>query len=270
MNSNTPITHNVLKKCIRYAATRKGDINLESEYVSHFRNALVNSGYICASYEKGTHYQAIPPTFITVPAPVTGDPKKFKPTFMYMLNGCYTMHFLTNLLSFCHSNDIQVSIVKRDTSSSSIYSLLPPIILLNNAFAPKEFSDENKCKWIDSDFALELLDGQPTVGEYKKTLSPINERLNINGLKVEPESFPRVATDKGRGYCHKWIEESEGNYLESPTNNYDWMYLYCHWKRNKPLVLYEAKGILYVPKDVHLPFLYQRALFVMNIGQPST
>lgn len=102
MNEGRPITTQILKKCIRYAATRTNIDYLDGCFVSRLRNLLVNSGYICPSYGKQTLYQAIPPTFVKIPAPVNVE-KKQGATYWYMLCGCYTQHFMTDLISYCEN-----------------------------------------------------------------------------------------------------------------------------------------------------------------------
>ena len=273
MNEGRSITSRVLEKCIRYSATRT-QINYLSDdkFVSRLRNLLVNSGYICPSYSGRTLYQAMPPTFIKIPAPPILEGKRGA-TFMYMLGGCYTRHFITDLMRFCESHQIDIKIKKLSSSiSSGALSLLPPIILLDNKFDPCLFISETKnlCEYNKGDLALEMLNILPSIKDYQQTLSPIVGEMNIKLLEADGNKFPRIRTSIAEGYNRsQWLETKENTYLQPKVREYAWMNLFCRFKQNRPMLLFNTTGDISFPENIHLPYLLQRALFIMNIGQPQ-
>ncbi|WP_303733703.1 hypothetical protein, partial [Phocaeicola plebeius] len=274
MNEGRPITTQILKKCIRYAATRTNiDYLSDGCFVSRLRNLLVNSGYICPSYGKQTLYQAIPPTFVKIPAPVNVE-KKQGATYWYMLCGCYTQHFMTDLISYCENEERNLTIrlkLQSGKSASSAYSLLPPVLLLDNNFDPEDFNNEtgNHCICNSGDLSMEILSKLPSIIDYNNTLKRFDGVMNITLLDEDGNNFPRIRTSIAEGYKRtKWIEDAEG-YMYSPIRDFAWMELYCKYKQNVPMLLYSSTGEICIPDNIHLPYLLQRVMFLMNVGQPQ-
>lgn len=274
MNEGRPITTQILKKCIRYAATRTNiDYLSDGCFVSRLRNLLVNSGYICPSYGKQTLYQAIPPTFVKIPAPVNVE-KKQGATYWYMLCGCYTQHFMADLISYCENEERNLTIRQKSQSgksASSAYSLLPPVLLLDNNFDPEDFNNKtgNHCICNNGDLSMEILSKLPSIIDYSGTLKRFDGIMNISLLDDDGNNFPRIRTSIAEGYKRtKWIEDAEG-YKYSPIRDFAWMELYCKYKQNAPMLLYSTTGEICIPDNIHLPYLLQRVMFLMNVGQPQ-
>lgn len=276
MNNGKPFTNKLLLKCIRYAATRiHVNFQLEGGFFKEIRNLLVNSGYISPSYEDH-EYQAVPPAFIKVPAPVDINPQRGA-SYMYMLCGCYTWKFISVLFEYCKKNNILVQ-AKEEYGESLAHSLLPPTLFFNNSFNPADFSKECEiqCGWNEGDFALDLLNMIPIITEYDNVLTPIREGMfNIRLQQPNSEEFPRVRTSLGTRYDNThiyWIEMDEDRFCDSSVKEVSWMGLYCRYKKNLPMIMASNTGEICLPKTMlmHLPYIVQRAMYVMNNGLPRS
>ena len=274
---NEPITNNVLKKCIRYSSTRR-DINFfENEnFVSTLRNLLVNSGYLCPDYQNGnTKYQAMPPTFLRIPPRVNlGNGRNTTHNGMFMLGGCYTRKFLADLCEYCKCNEISLFVKEKNANNAtSAYSLLPPILLLEDSFDVNDFIEVtgNNCEYTSNDLALALMEIQPGFTAFEETLEGIEDTtFNADIQPTVDENYPRVRTSITGGYqTRKWIELSANKFASTDIRDFSWMDLYCRYKLQKPTLLYNGTGEICVPNNVHFPYLIQRAMFLMNVGQPQ-
>jgi hypothetical protein len=275
MNNGQAITKDRLMKCIRYAATRvQLDNSSDSGFVRRVCNLLINSGYICPSYEGSTHYQAMPPTFIKVPGRpgIGGD--RFHATgvtYNYMLVGCYTRKFISQLKEYCNKKGLQLMTKLEDGVSTSLASkLMPPVIILDNQFDPEEFQTVCPCNYVTNDYVSQFLEMLPSIEDYANTnLETIeNDNMNINLIDTN-EKCPRVRTSiatNHRGMHNYYIENDDGTFKSGKDK--DWMSLYCRFCKGEPILTSSQNEICF-PTDVHLPYLFQRVLFIMNNGQPQ-
>ena len=274
MTENKMITNNVLQKCIKYTATRtRVNYSADLNFISRLKNLLVNSGYLSPSYVRGcTRYQANPPTFIALPSSKGGNQDRF-----YMLAGCYTQKYLVGLVNYCREHEIEIYLQKKnEINASAAYSLVPPIILIQSKFDPHSFMEETKCLcgYNDDDFALSLLTKVPSIAEYEHTLREIDEdmfNIDLEPLNNSEENlFPRVRNSSAKDFTRsRWIELERGHYAASSVKDYAWMELFCRYKQNKPIFVSSRNGKLYIPDNIHLPYIVQRVLFIMNVGQPE-
>jgi hypothetical protein len=63
-----------------------------------------------------------------------------------------------------------------------------------------------------------------------------------------------------------YIEYDDGTFKRGKDK--DWMSLYCRFRKGEPILTSSQNEICF-PTDVHLPYLFQRVLFIMNNGQPQ-
>lgn len=265
MEENGVINEARLKKCIKYSADIMDLDTTEDNFYTKVRYLLINSGHLCAQYGNPNKYQTIPPTFIKIPRSFSG----IKNQQVYMLTGCYTKKFLSDLARYCTTNNIQIYTFSNN-SNDNFANLLPPAILLNYNFTPNDFSYNTKhqCEtYSKEDLAVNLLSFLNTINDFESTLKEANI-TNKNLLPTDSNIFPRIRTDNNPIYIkHYYIEEQENSFRTSRIKDSSWMNLYCISKKLQP-VFYVDDNSLYVPSSIHLQYLMQRALYMMNIGLP--
>lgn len=275
MNPNREISRQGLEKCIRYACTHMMvDLASEYKFISKVKYLLINNGFINPRYGNTTGYQVVPPTFIKVPYFSNNDA-------LFMLIGCYTRRFMSDLLNYCSINSVMV--YKRNNGNEILKSpsqkLLPPILLINSNFDIEQFrqSTNHSFEYTGKrDYAKELLAFSATVEDFSGTL----QEEFIGALRMTPPSengFPRIRLSNTE-HIKSFVEKSEGVFMNSFVKNNVWKELYCKSNKGKPLFIltsesetgYRSILHLYVPcgNNMHLPYIVQRALFVLNLGLP--
>ena len=266
------ISHDKFRKCISYAATRLG-INIQQEgFISKMKKMLSNVGILSIDYSTNK-CQAIPPTFLRVPFSLN----QVKETQMQMLCGCYTRAFVADLISYCEKKKIGIYL-KGNCRLVGKYEeerLLPPIILIDYQFDPKDFSEQYKhqCDIMgDYDFAQSLL---KIVPEYKDicakfTFAHDDSVQFLSRLdSTEAASFPRIRTIKNStGQKYRYIEKSNNEFAEIGKGLTTWASIYCHHEMKTPMAVFTRDNTVYLPTTLALPCYVERALYLMNLGLP--
>ena len=273
MEPNSTITRNRLEKCIRYAATRLDIDTNQIAFTTKVINLLVNAGYISADYIS-RHYQAIPPAFHKINLFVGGDVDFTGKG--YMITGLYTRKFLTDLCNYCRNKGVNVKYRYSDLlkNSRSYLRLLPPILILEKKFNPEQFIEQYPMHHVffdnDNDMAMDILTMTPSISEYSKSLVTIpQDSFNVDLVNTSETRFPRVREDNPYAYNnHVYVEETDNSFLRPTISEHAWAGIYCYYKRNNPFIIQNSETI-YIPTDLHLPSLIQRALFISNIGIAS-
>ena len=265
------ISDNQLKKCMRYAATRFG-INIASDpnFYSDLKYMLINGGYINADFAK-QRYQPLPPTFIKMPITTIGNTK------MFMLVGSYTFKFLQDLKVYCDNRRVQVFLhnSNQDANVADLPQsiLLPPVLLFQYNFDPEDFMRATGCicdYTHNEDVAVTMLMSMPSYQNYETSLERVPAAVFDTRLR-EPngQRFPRIRISVLTGYgASRWIEMACDQYYRITNPDMAWAHLYCMY-RLQDHMLTRNNSFIYLPLNLHLPVMMQRALFVINMGRPS-
>ena len=265
MNADKVINESLFKKCVRYAANRASIHFMEDYPYSKIRSLLVKSGYLSVQYGTPNKYQAIPPTFVKTPRSLDTINQ------IYMLTGCYTKKFLCDLIDFCKQHNVSIKYLN-NSQEENLRSLLPPTILIGHNFNCSEFINqkEHTCTSQDSDVALNLLSVTKSIADYAQTLKDIPSEI-FNATLADPyqQSFPRIRQDNNPIYNrHYYIEKRVGQFQKTTIKERAWMDLFCRWSQQQPMIIIDDNHI-YLPDDLWLPYLVQRALHLMNLDFPE-
>lgn len=266
MRKGFSITESRLKKCIRYAATRF-DINIASNpsFYTDIKYLLINCGYINADFEQGK-YQPIPPTIIKTP--IGFDPQRN----LFMLVGSYTQKFLADLKDYCKEHNISIYLHTIENENMIKEYLLPPVILLNNNFDPKDFIErtDSRCMFLNNnDVAINILSSLPTYNNYENTLEFVKAEV-VGRLENPTENdFPRIRYSNAAGYgSSRWIEKKDNDFYRITLPDIAWANLYCLYNKQKTILTKELSRLMF-PVKMHLPIMMQRALYISNFGIPK-
>ena len=270
MSDDKVLSKNKLERCIDYSSRRMNiDLTEDENLKRNITNLLINSGYICPKYDRNsrTIYQPVPPTFIKIPFYKNKNA-------LYMLIGCYTQKFLTDLNQYCRKNNISLYTKDYDEDFSAALRFLPPLILLESNFKPDEFKKTSnhdfECQEI-YDYVADLLSLTAKLSDYQGTLK--DTYVNLSLCDTNETQYPRlrIADTQGYGRKPRYIEIQQNQFKESSVEDEAWMELYCKKERKEHIGVLHSEGDngilhLFIPIKNHLPYLLQRALYVMNLG----
>ena len=270
-NEHSEITHDKLRKCISYAATRL-DIDIQKEgFISNVKWMLSKAGILSIDYST-RKCQAIAPSFLRIPFSKTGR----QGTQLLMLTGCYTRAFVADLMDYCNEHGIEMHTTKSCCHTDE-ERLLPPIILLDYNFSPKCFCEEydHQCDITgDCDFALSLLNIIPP---YKDICAKFSFKNNdsdmfLHGLEqTTVNSYPRIRiTNNSSILKDKFIENVDGRFAKIEAGLTTWASIYCYHEKNTPMVILQKGNRVFLPTTLKLPNYIERALYIMNLGMPNS
>lgn len=257
------ITDSRFDACVSNAIDR---LNIDVQQ-KEIRQELINAGIINREYTTKM-YQAIAPSFMKVPF----SNYQSDGTQMIMLSGCYTRAFIADLREYCEGKGVNMFTVKNEKKKDE-EQLLPPIILLEYNFDPKDFCDtyHHQCDiLLDYDFALSLINIIPEYCDIKSKFN-FSEKSDyfISMLdKTKIKVFPRIRS-LGQDYNKTYyIEKSNKKFAELSKGFVGWASIYCHHEQGTPMVIISGNHVL-LPSSLLLPAYVQRALYLMNLGLPK-
>lgn len=270
-NESSEITHDRLRKCISYAATRL-NIDIQREgFIKNAKNALNKAGLVQIDYTSNK-CQAIPPSFMKVPYSVYHSDG----TQLIMLSGCYTRAFLADLRDYCEQENVKIYLIK-NKSDKDEEKLIPPVILLGHNFNPNDFCDQygHTCDVVlDYDFALSLLNVMPSYDAINSKFEFVHNDSDIFLSSLEASKsvcMPRLRSMRTVANLKQWYIEKSNNYFAViPQGHMAWASMYCLHEQGSSMVVYsEKEKTSYISNSLILPNYVQRALYLMNIGLPE-
>lgn len=270
-NESSEITHDRLRKCISYAATRL-NIDIQREgFIKNAKNALNKAGLLQIDYTSNK-CQAIPPSFMKVPYSVYHSDG----TQLIMLSGCYTRAFLADMRDYCEQENVKIYLIK-NKSDKDEEKLIPPVILLGHNFNPNDFCDQygHTCDVVlDYDFALSLLNVMPSYDAINSKFEFVHNDSDIFLSSLEASKsvcMPRLRSMRTVANLKQWYIEKSNNYFAViPQGHMAWASMYCLHEQGSSMVVYsEKEKTAYISNSFILPNYVQRALYLMNIGLPK-
>ena len=233
------ITDSRFEACVSNAIDR---LNIDVQQ-KEIRQELINAGIINREYTTKM-YQAIAPSFMKVPF----SNYQSDGTQMIMLSGCYTRAFIADLREYCERKGVNMFTVKNEKKKDE-EQLLPPIILLEYNFDPKDFCDtyHHQCDiLLDYDFALSLINIIPEYCDIKSKFN-FSEKSDyfISMLdKTKIKVFPRIRS-LGQNYNKTYyIEKSNKKFAELSKGFVGWASIYCHHEQGTPMVIISGNHVL--------------------------
>lgn len=264
------ITHDKFRSCVNYAATRQ-NIDFQREgFISKVKRIFAQAGILNINYVDNK-CQALPPTFMKIPFSIYHNPR----ARLIMLSGCYSISFISDLVEYCKSNTIGIYMVSNDVKSQDEEKLLPPIVVLDCNFNVADFRDKKKqeCEEAYFDLAFSLLTIIPETQKIESKFnhfSEFSEQFRDSLNDPTTKLLPRLRS-RGESFRRTWYIERQNNQLaEIPTGLASWATIYCHLKADLPMVVKYTGNSVFLPTSMFLPSYAQRALFLMNMGLPTT
>lgn len=268
-NEFSEITHDRLRKCVSYAATRL-NIDIQREgFIKNVKFALSKAGLVQIDYASNK-CQAIPPSFMKVPYSVCHADG----TQLIMLSGCYTRAFLADLRDYCEQENVKIYLIKNESDKDE-ERLIPPVVLLGHNFNPNDFCDQygHTCDVVlDHDFALSLLNVMPSYDAINSKFEFVQNDSNTFQGRLDTATsacMPRLRSMRTIANLKQWYIEKSNNYFaEIPQGYIAWASMYCLHEQNSPMLVYGEKSV-YLSNSLMLPNYVQRALYLMNLGLPE-
>lgn len=270
-NEFSEITHDRLRKCISYAATRL-NIDIQREgFIKNAKNALNKAGLVQID-NTSNKCQAIPPSFMKVPYSDCHSDG----TQLIMLSGCYTRAFLADLRDYCEQENVKIYLIK-NKSDKDEEKLIPPVILLGHNFNPNDFCDQygHTCNVVlGHDFALSLLNVMPSFDAIKSRFEFVHNDSDIFLSSLEASKsvcMPRLRSMRTVANLKQWYIEKSNNYFAViPQGHMAWASIYCLHEQGSSMIVYnENEKSAYISNSLILPNYVQRALYLMNLGLPE-
>lgn len=273
-----PLGRDVVLKCLKYAANRN-DLLVSEEDFRHIRRVLVNSSYVAYNKERSS-YQVLPPTFVRLPRNKQGR-------HLYLLTGCYTYKFISDLWDYLTNvNNWREDLP--DCNKSFMYvkenvdhymridDVLPELFIFER-FNFEEFKEQyhHDCEVLDHDIAYDLLNFSPTINDYEGSLRSIGRNDGSLHFKDSPtQTYPRVRVSKANGYHrYRYIEMPDTDLRNSNISDETWMQIYCKYIEEGASSFMadgvEENHVVHFYFPYRLPYILQRALYLINIGQPQ-
>lgn len=272
-HESSEITHDRLRKCISYAATRL-NIDIQREgFIKNAKNALNKAGLLQIDYTSNK-CQAIPPSFMKVPYSVYQSDG----TQLIMLSGCYTRAFLADLRDYCEQKNVKIYSIKNESDKDE-ERLIPPVILLGHNFNPNDFCDQygHTCNVVlDHDFALSLLNVMPSYDAINSKFEFVHNDSDIFLSSLEASKsvcMPRLRSMRTVANLKQWYIEKSNNYFAViPQGHMAWASMYCLHEQGSSMIVYSEKeksAYAYISNSLILPNYVYRALYMMNLGLPE-
>lgn len=268
--------------CVSYANMWLGkEDNIDFKSIER---ALITAGIFNIDYtQPPKKYQIVPPAFFKVPFCEKSHLREAKQ--LHLLTGAYTKKFLEDLLTYCNKNEIDIYYKENEEQASNngtLTKFFPPIILLAHNFNVNDFlkTSPHKCDAFNltdnsnQDLAQSLLcnvASAKNIVDYFESNFTQNDNLYFLYHLETPKSekLPRIRSDKNVNNKNFYIEKKENFFCRLDKSLLEWGYLYCYLKANKVMLVKTGQEI-YLPHCLNLPWMVRRALYLMNMGFPST